>query len=104
MADDRHPVRLSVTQVEFMQHLINEKGLDFFEEECRDLLATIDTTNEATALELKKLYKGKIKDYSKQCNEHVDKYGPTPCDYLIHRREMLCYYKGAYNTLIELGI
>ena len=60
--------------------------------------------NEAKARELKKLYQSKVGDYSTQVIEHVDKYGPTPCDYLIHRREMLCYYKGAYNTLIQLGV
>lgn len=60
--------------------------------------------NEVKAHELKKLYESKIKDYSKQCREHIDKYGPTPCDYLIHRREKLYYYKGSYNTLIQLGI
>lgn len=60
--------------------------------------------NEAKARELKELYKSKVEDYSKQCREHVDKYGPTPCDYLIHRREELCYYRGAYNTLIQLGV
>ena len=42
MPDDIHPVRLSVSQVEFMQHLMYEKGIAFYEEECRDLLGTID--------------------------------------------------------------
>ena len=60
--------------------------------------------NEAKASELKKLYQRKVEEYSKQCKEHIEEYGPTPCDYLIHRREMLCYYKGAYNTLIQLGV
>lgn len=60
--------------------------------------------DEDKARKLKELYKSKIDAYSKQCSDHVDKYGPTPCDYLICRRERLCYYKGAYNTLIQLGV
>lgn len=39
--DILHPVRFTKRQVEFIDHMICEKGMDYWEEECEDLLNTI---------------------------------------------------------------
>ncbi len=38
--------------------------------------------------------------YDTQIQDHIDQYGPTPCDYLNHRQNMSHYYRGAYNAMI----
>ena len=43
---DLHPVRFTKDQVEFLRHLFNESGYDYFEEECTDLEATIKKSEE----------------------------------------------------------
>lgn len=58
--------------------------------------------NEKKLEELKEEYRVKLEEYSNHIRSHIDRYGDTPCDYLQHRRDMANYYRGAYNSLIEL--
>jgi len=44
----------------------------------------------------------KIQDFSRQIREHIEEYGENPCDYLLHRREMLRYHQGEYNAITKL--
>lgn len=41
-----HPVRFTKEQVEFIEHIISEKGMEYWEEECIDLLDTINGSEE----------------------------------------------------------
>lgn len=37
-----HPVRFTRKQIAFIEHMINEKGIEFWKEECLDLVSTIE--------------------------------------------------------------
>ncbi len=41
--EDLHPIRLTEKQVGFIRHLLNEKALEYYEEESIDLLSTIES-------------------------------------------------------------
>jgi len=52
--------------------------------------------------ELKEKHRKELKNYGDQVSEYVDKHGNDNCEYLLHRRMMEHYHRGAYNVLIEL--
>lgn len=48
-------------------------------------------------------YKNHLESYGKEIRQYIDKYGNDNSDYLIHRRLMESYHRGAFNALNELG-
>ena len=48
---------------------------------------------------LKNKHEKAMNMYAKNVKEHVDRYGDTPCDYLLHRQKMENYHRGAWNAL-----
>jgi len=52
--------------------------------------------------DLKEEYGVEMASYAKQVRGHIKDYGPTPCEYLMHRQMMSNYYRGGYNSLVEL--
>ena len=38
---EKHPVRFTPRQIEFIQHMMEQNGYDYWEEECVDLEETI---------------------------------------------------------------
>ncbi len=52
--------------------------------------------------EIKDAHDEKREMYAKNVRDHIDKYGSRECDYLIHRRLMEAYHRGAYNAILEI--
>ena len=40
--EELHPVRFSKSQINFILHMIHEKALEYWEEECQDILSTVE--------------------------------------------------------------
>lgn len=51
---------------------------------------------------MKKEFDEKREKHSINVRNHVGKYGASSCDYLDHQRNMVNYFTGKYNALIEL--
>ncbi len=43
MENELHPVRFTKRQIDFIEHMIYEKGYDFWEEQCSDIISTIES-------------------------------------------------------------
>jgi len=40
--DELHPVRFTKRQIEFLEHMIRETGIAYWEEECLDIISAIE--------------------------------------------------------------
>ncbi len=46
ISEGPHPVQFSRKQVKFIQHMMNEVAFEYFEDDCADLVSTIDKAEE----------------------------------------------------------
>lgn len=52
--------------------------------------------------ELKEKHKKEMEKYDGEVRRLVSNGTPLECDYIIHRRIMSNYHRGAYNALVDL--
>lgn len=48
-----------------------------------------------------KQHEVRMKNYADEVREYINKHSNDNCDYLIHRRLMEAYHRGAYNALLS---